>query len=141
MISGVIRRLMMFTACCAIALPLGCFSSDNRRVTLETGNRFAQALTEKRYPDAHALLTVKQQKIWSPDKLARQYEEMTSYGSGPAKVDGHSEFLDSWPDRQPEDRGWAYISISGLNFAEAETVIVSDEAGIPKIRHLEWGRP
>lgn len=141
MIAGVTRRLTIFAALCAFGLSIGCFSSENKRVTLETGNRFAQALTEKRYADAHAQLTAAQQKLWPPDKLARQYEEMTSYGSGPAKVDGHSEFLDSWPERQSQDMGWAYISISGSDFAEAVTVIVSDENGIPKIRHLEWGRP
>ena len=46
-----------------------------------------------------------------------------------------------WATRQNGDIGWVYISISGEDFLEAVTVIVSDEQGCPKIRQIEWGRP
>lgn len=79
--------------------------------------------------------------MYTPEKLETTYEDMVSYGDGPVKVDGHSEFMAEWPARLPEDIGWAYISISGSDFDEAVTVVVSDENGFPKIREIEWGRP
>jgi len=115
--------------------------SNSREATIDTGSRFANALVEKRYGDASSMLTVDLKKSWSEEKLRSQYEEMISYGSGPVKVDGHTEFLEEWPDRKPGDVGWAYISISGSDFAEAITVVVAEENGEPKIRDLQWGRP
>lgn len=115
--------------------------SDAKQVTIDTGSRFANALVEKRYGDAISMLAVVLKKSWSEEKLRSRYEEMISYGTGPVKVDGHTEFMEAWPDRKPGDIGWAYISLSGSDFAEAITVVVAEENGEPKIRELEWGRP
>jgi hypothetical protein len=49
--------------------------------------------------------------------------------------------MKDWPDRKPSDIGWVYVSISGADFAEAVTVVVTNEAGKPKIGELEWRRP
>ncbi len=53
----------------------------------------------------------------------------------------HSEVittLTGWPDRQPDDLGWAYAAISGATFSEAVAGVVTKEG---LIRQLEWGRP
>jgi hypothetical protein len=114
---------------------------DLKKTTMDTGLRFAEELVAKRYVKARSMLTTEMQRSWSAEKLSSQFEQMISYGSGPVKVDGHTEFMKDWPDRKPGDYGWLYVSISGTDFGEAITVIVADEGGQPKIRGLEWGRP
>jgi len=114
---------------------------DSKQVTVDTGSRFANALVEKRYGDAVSMLTVALKTSWPEEKLRSQYEEMISYGTGPVKVDGHTGYMEDWPDRKPGDIGWAYVSISGSDFAEAVTVVVAEEDGEPKIREIQWGRP
>lgn len=115
--------------------------SNARHFTLETGANFAKALVSNKFSEARSYLTSEAQKEYTQEVLASHYRNMVSYGSGPVAVDGHAEFMDSWPARQPQDIGWAYISISGSDFAEAVTVVVSDEGGSPRIREIEWGRP
>jgi hypothetical protein len=115
--------------------------ADSEKLTLETGGKFAQALVDGKYLDAKSLLTQQLQQQYPPETLQARYTEMTSYGEGPVKVDGHTKFMGNWPAREPMDIGWAYISISGADFAEAVTVVVADENGVPKIREIEWGRP
>jgi len=57
---------------------------------------------------------------------------------GPVAV-GHT--METWPDKQPSDLAWAYISIGGETYSEAVTVVVALEADTPKIRTVEFGRP
>lgn len=111
--------------------------------TLETGKQFAQALVTGDYAAAHTYLSQQTQAACSPADLAQHYTNMTEYGSGPGQLDGHVQYEDmaDWATRQNGDLGWVYISISGEDFLEAVTVIVSDEQGSPKIRQIEWGRP
>jgi hypothetical protein len=118
-------------------------NKDAKKITLDTGIRFATALVEKRYADAHSMLTEELQRAWPAEKLRSSYEQMIAYMQVPATVDGHTEYLADWyfPNRTPNDIGWVYVSISGTGYAEAVTVVVSDVAGVPKIGHLEWGRP
>ncbi len=49
--------------------------------------------------------------------------------------------LETWPDQQPGDLGWAYVSIEGDDFNEAVYVLVSDVEGVPMIKEIQWGRP
>ena len=114
--------------------------ANAKTITIDTGKKFAEALVAGNYLEARSYLTANAQKNYTPDKLAAQYRAISG-GNGPVRVDGHYEFLQDWADRQAKDIGWVYISISGSDFAEAVTVVVSDENGTPKIRSLEWGRP
>ena len=106
---------------------------------------FAQALVEQRYNDAHAMLTRNLRSNISSDDLRTEYETMVEYGTGPVKVDGYIHTMEDWPAKQPNDAGWVYVSISGEDFAEAVTVVVtvvvSAEGNELKIRDIEWGRP
>ncbi|MGE3724994.1 MAG: hypothetical protein AB7I41_05560 [Candidatus Sericytochromatia bacterium] len=112
-------------------------------LTLDTGRQFAQALISADYALAHSYLSQQAQAAYTPADLAQHYTNMIDYGSGPAQLDGHVQYEDmaDWATRQNGDIGWVYISISGEDFLEAVTVIVSDEQGSPKIRQIDWGRP
>jgi hypothetical protein len=114
---------------------------DVKDTVLSTGIRFAEALTTGRYADARSLLTSDLQRSCSEEQLRLQYEQMTAYSSESAMPDGHTLFIENWPAKTTGDLGWLYVSISGSGFAEAVTVVVTDERGTPKIRDIEWGRP
>lgn len=127
----------MLSACFEQGTPM---RADAKKLTVETGTKFAKALVEERYEDAYLYLTKSAQQEYTPEKLLTIYQDMVAYGDDPI-VDGYFHFMADWPARLYQDIGWVYISISGSYFAEAVTVIVSDEDGFPKIRDIEWGRP
>lgn len=102
---------------------------------------FAEALTANRYEAAFEMLSSALQAGSSAADLQSKFEEMTEYGEGKPRVDGFTHTMDDWPDKRSSDVGWAYVSISGDDYAEAVTVIVSFEDDAMKIREIEWGRP
>lgn len=107
----------------------------------EFASRFATALTEGEYDAAHEMLSSDMQQDLTAAELGGQFEAMVEYGESPARVDGFTETLDSWPDKKPDDVGWVYVSISGDDFGEAVAVVVSaDDSGM-SISSIEWGRP
>lgn len=102
------------------------------------GGDFARLLVAGDFEGASAMLTPALRLTLSPERLAAEYARMIEYGDGPATEVQPVTTLDTWPDRQPGDQGWAYVSISGLGYVEAVSIVVTD-AG--QIRHIEWGRP
>ncbi len=106
-----------------------------------TAKTFAEALAKGDFDGAHTLLSADAKLIFPPTELENRYRRMTEYGTGPAADVQVIQELASWPDRQPDDVGWAYVAISGATFSEAVTVIVSRENGEDVIRSIEWGRP
>ena len=104
--------------------------------------QFAEALVASAFESAHDLLSPEYRATVSPGELRSTYEGMVDYGDGPATDACLITTMESWPDRQPNDLGWAYVAIIGEGFSEAITVVVeTQEAGSPCIRHVEWGRP
>ena len=103
--------------------------------------RFASALTNGEYDEAHQMLNPDMQKKHTADGLGKTFEAMVEYGGSPAKVDGFIETLEEWPDKEPDDVGWVYVSVSGDDYAEAVTVIVSTDRNGMSISSIEWGRP
>jgi hypothetical protein len=102
---------------------------------------FAEHLTAGRFDDAHAMLSDDLQKQYQPSDLSREYSAMIAYGGrAPAAVELIS-IMDTWPARQIDDLGWAYVAISGDGFSEAVTVVVAHQNIHVRIRALEWGRP
>ena len=96
-----------------------------------TAEQFAKHLVAHDYAAANAMLVTP-----APD-LQKQYETMVeSIG----KVTGTQVMntMTAWPDKQPTDTGWAYVSINGELGSEAVTVVVTRDK---KIRTVEWGRP
>ena len=57
---------------------------------------------------------------------------------GPIEV---GQTMTSWPEKQPSDIGWAYVSIGGDVYSEAVIVVVTSENGAARIREVEFGRP
>lgn len=112
---------------------------DAKFVTV--ARQFAEALTAGDFTLAHGMLSPSLGLDLSPDNLQQTYAAMVSYGSGQPVVDGYTHTMTNWPSKRPGDVGWVYVSISGEDFAEAVTVIVSEEAGVLKISAIEWGRP
>jgi hypothetical protein len=108
---------------------------------------FGQALVDGDYEAAYGLLSPHLQQSWTPQALERELFAMFS-GYAPESVPEELHFeeedpfvMTQWPDRQPDDLGWAYVGIHGEGFVEAVTVIVAQVDGRALIRHLEWGRP
>lgn len=107
----------------------------------EFASGFAEALTGGDYDAAHTMLSPDLKRQYSAEALGQAYEEMVGYGESPASVDGYVHTMEDWPDKQSADLGWAYVSISGDDYAEAVTVVVSVVDDTLAIRSIEWGRP
>lgn len=103
--------------------------------------QFAEALVTGDFTAAHGMLCLSLSQEFSPDNLRQTYAAMVEYGSGQPVADGYIYTMTDWPSKRPGDVGWVYVSISGEGFAEAVTVIVSEEADALKISAIEWGRP
>lgn len=111
--------------------------TDYRQVALE----FAQALAARDYAKAHAMTSDAYRKRMTVDQLRAAFEAIvpTDWGTvGPVAV---GETMTTWPDKQPADLGWAYVSIGGDVYSEAVTVVIASENGAARIRHAEFGRP
>jgi hypothetical protein len=49
--------------------------------------------------------------------------------------------MSKWLRKKPEDFGWAYVAIGGIDYNEAVSVMVTEEGERLAIREIEWGRP
>jgi hypothetical protein len=105
---------------------------------------FAQALVDGDFARAHAMLATALHETLSADSLREHLVQMLAYTGqsaegAAARVESE---MDDWPDKQPGDAGWAYVSISKdgpeASYAEAVIVVVTDEG---LIRDVAWGRP
>lgn len=103
--------------------------------------QFAEALVSENFTTAHEMLCASLRREFSPNSLRQTYTAMVSYGSSQPVVDGYVHTMTDWPSQRSGDVGWVYVSISGEGFAEAVTVVVSQEAEALKISAIEWGRP
>jgi hypothetical protein len=101
---------------------------------------FADALVAGDFAGARNLLASELAEQLSEAQLQSAYEGMIEYGEGPATGTPTQlmNTLGSWPDKQPDDGGWAYVAIVGPGYSEAITVVVTRSG---RIRQLEWGRP
>ena len=97
---------------------------------------FAKALVSGDYSKAYSLIAL-------PEKinLEQDFTEMIEYGEGPVNHIELMNEMDSWPGKQQDDLGWVYVALSGENFSEAVSVVVSKVKGAIKITEIEWGRP
>ena len=110
----------------------------------ETAVAFSSALSSGEWERAHALLAPALQADLSPSQLQREYLRLfpDSTEGSHAIVQFDEQFaMEDWPDKQPGDAGWAYVSLCGEDVIEAVTVIVADVHGVFRIRSVEWGRP
>jgi hypothetical protein len=112
-------------------------ASDFRRVGLQ----FTQALAARDYQRAYAMTAQEYRRTNTADQLRTAFETIvpTDWGAvGPIEV---GQTMTSWPEKQPSDVGWVYVSIGGSVYSEAVTVVVMSENGEQKIREVQFGRP
>ncbi len=95
------------------------------------------------------MLTIALKSSCTPEVLKKELEEMIQYSGSeerwPTMVQvvtgGDISDMDKWLRKKPEDFGWAYVAIDGIDYCEAVTVMVSQEGERLAIREIEWGRP
>lgn len=107
------------------------------------GEAFGRLVALGDFEAAHAVLTTPAQAEHSPRSLRLSFERMTAYAPGPIReVEALAEFiLTEWPTKRKDDVAFVYVGLLGDAYVEAVTVILAEENGTLKIRHLEWGRP
>jgi hypothetical protein len=105
------------------------------------GVDFANALARRDYAAAYAMTSREYQRTTTLDQMRSAFEAMIPADWGPIGAIESGLTMESWPDRQPSDLGWAYIVIGGEVYSEAVIVVVTNEDGAMKIRSVEFGRP
>jgi hypothetical protein len=110
---------------------------------VQLAHKLGDLIAKEDYAAAHRMLTRQAQIAWPVQEMKRRSDSMRSYSPGPfTDMQVMEEFmLEDWPAMQDGDVASIYISLSGDNFCEAVSVIVTQEDGDLRIRDLEWGRP
>jgi hypothetical protein len=103
--------------------------------------KFASLLFNGDFDSAYQMLSKSAQAEWSSATLATTYNEMVEYFQGEVIEVQVITTLEDWPDKQPDDIGWAYAAIIGDGDSEAVTVVACNEDGRDVVRSIEWGRP
>jgi hypothetical protein len=117
--------------------------------TADIALSFARALVAKEYGEAAGMLAVSLKPTWPPDALRKQLEEMIRYehdeGSWPTGIQlvtaADSSDMTNWKSPNPNDFGWAYVAVNGVDYCEAVAVMITKENEWLLIREIEWGRP
>jgi hypothetical protein len=112
-------------------------------VITQIAEQFGKLIAGENYAAAHGLLTKEAQKVESPEDFKQVVKEMTTYAPGPIREVQVMEdyILEDWPDKQEGDIAHVYVSLTGDSYVEGVALILAEEAGVTRIRHLEWGRP
>ncbi len=110
---------------------------------VKVAEEFGKLIAKMDYPAAHALLTQETQKVYSPCDIRWTVEAMTACMAGTIRqVELPGELIrEDWPDKRPEDIASVLVRLLGDVFVEPVRVVVVEEAGAIRIRHLEWGQP
>lgn len=143
------RALASFSVTLMVAAILGVGCSREEPTTPSGGARdhgqvaleFARSLAAREYPKAYAMMSHGYRQERTVDELQIGFEAIVprAWGAiGPIEV---GQTMTSWPGKQPDDVGWAYVSIGGEAYSEAVIVIVTSENGEARIREVEFGRP
>src|SRR5262245_42170548 len=94
------RRFLAVLAAVVVACVAGCIGmapmeTPNTSLALE----FANAVARGDAKLAHGMLSGKLRSSLTPDKLAAEYQEMVSYGSGAPTTVAVMTTMRSWPDK------------------------------------------
>lgn len=103
--------------------------------------RFASQLVAGEFDGAQQMLSAAAKRDWPAALLESTYQGMVEYFEAPPNLVIVVNTMEDWPDKRPNDVGWAYAAIAGEDGSEAVTVVVCDEDGRHAIRSIEWGRP
>ena len=110
---------------------------------------FTRALVAREYERAAEMLASSLKPTCAPDSLRKQLEEMVWYEEGPDRwptsiqvvTAADSSDMDNWKHAKPDDFGWAYVAVNGVDYCEAVSVTIVREGQQLVIREIEWGRP
>jgi hypothetical protein len=102
---------------------------------------FARALVNRDYASAYAMTSRGYQQRVPLETMREAFEAVVPSDFGDVTAVEIVQTMDDWPDKQPSDAGWAYVSIGGDVYSEALTVVVTLEDGSLKVRDVEFGRP
>jgi hypothetical protein len=130
--------IMVFAAC---SKEVPHMSSESALYFRQLALDFTKTLAEREYAKAYAMTSQQYRKQNTVERLRTDFESIVpaDWGTmGPIEV---AHTMTSWPEQQPSDLGWAYISIGGDVYSEAVTVVVTSEDGEAKVRMVEFGRP
>lgn len=101
---------------------------------------FARALVARDFAGAYAMTSSEYQRRVTPDAMRTAFEAIVPADWADALV-APGLNMESWPDKQPSDVGWVYVSIGGDVYSEAVTVVVTEERETMKVGGVEFGRP
>ena len=139
-------RLRVGLTLIALAFVPGC-SKEQPRVAESDGAHqatalaFVNALAARDYAAAYALTSASYRQANSQEAMQAAFERVVSTDwktVGPVAV---GETMVDWPDKQPGDVGWAYVSVGGDTYSEAVIVVVTREGGELRVRSADFGRP
>jgi hypothetical protein len=112
-------------------------TADCKQIALD----YARSLAARDYPKAYAMMSHGYRQNRTVDQLRIGFEAIVPRNWGPIGPIEAGQNMTSWPDKQPSDLGWVYVSIGGKVYSEAIIVVVTSEHGEAKIREVEFGRP
>lgn len=113
----------------------------NDQAAPDFSRAFAAALTARDYAGAYAMTAREYQRTSSLEEMRAGFEAIVPPDWGTVGSVDVVHTMDDWPDKQPADVRWVYVSIGGDVYSEAITVVVTIEDGLLKVRHVEFGRP
>ena len=102
---------------------------------------FVTALTKRDYAGAYGMTTRDYRNRVSFEAMQAAFEGIVPPDFGPIGSVESGLAMDTWPDKQPADQGWVYVSVGGDVFSEAVNVVVATEDRAMKVRDAEFGRP
>jgi len=103
--------------------------------------RFTQELVDREYDKAYSRTTAILRQHSSFESFVSHFETIVPKDWGPASPLEIAETRFDWPEKNPQDIMWVYVSIGGDVYSEAITLIVTKEVSAFKISHIEYGRP
>ena len=132
--------LMAILAACTRRTPP---MTEHLNAAILVAEQFGQAIVRGDFEAAHALLADETQRTYSPAALKTAVTDMIAYAEAPLQhaTVMREVVMEDWPDKQPGDLAWVYVSLQGESFSEAVTVVLADTKRGARIRELEWGRP
>ena len=110
---------------------------------IKVAEQFGKLIARTDYPAAHALLTEEAQKVYPTNDIRWTVEAMTACMAGTIReIELPEELVHTdCPAKQPGDIASVVVRLIGDVFMEPVRVVLVEEAGAIRIRHLEWGQP
>lgn len=102
---------------------------------------FTRALAARDYDRAYGMTSSEYRDRVTRDGLREAFEAMIPPDWGETEPVQVMTSMSDWPDKEADDVGWIYVSISGDVYSEALAAVVTREGDGLKVRRVEWGRP